>query len=229
MEARSALLDFYSSRAVAHASYFMASIFGIVALLTLCQNIGNPFHSNKWWCDLLAAMLWFGAYSIFAFLGWWTLHKFGKYATYADKLREYVFIGESHLEKISYIVDKKDMPTWEQFFNDEIERRRERVDALRQEKQEKEANKAGEYLQEAKKNLKQMHDEGKFSFEYFDIYWGQEGKIASFIKNRVLVGKEEKPVKSIIARVQVVSRLTATYWLLILFIAGLAIYLILGH
>lgn len=71
-----ALLDFYSDRATAHASLFVASIFGILTLLALVQN----FNSNTL---IFISII---AYFIFSYLGYHTLVRFGFYADIAQRL-----------------------------------------------------------------------------------------------------------------------------------------------
>lgn len=220
-EARSALLEFYSSRAVAHASYFMASIFGIVALLTICQNIGNPLQSIKCW---IAVVLWSGAYLIFAVLGWWTLHQFNNYATYADKLRACAFVEKSNLEDIEYVVGKNDERAkrfWIQFLT------RVRDDAKARVDKEEEAKIAKRDLERAEKNLKKMLSEEKFSFYYYDLYWTRKLE-KTLIRKYVLTEKEE-PVKLRFAWLRNLTQLTHIYQLLISLLAILAFYLILAR
>ena len=69
-----ALLDFYSDRAVAHASFFVASVFGTFSLLFLVKN---------WYSLVLVAM----PYSILVLFGIYSLLNFGKYASLAEKTK----------------------------------------------------------------------------------------------------------------------------------------------
>jgi hypothetical protein len=70
------LLDFYSSRAVAHASFFIASIFGLIAFSTITSDalkINGLFY-------IPAFLLFFGL----AYFGYYALMRFGFYANIAE-------------------------------------------------------------------------------------------------------------------------------------------------
>lgn len=78
------LLDFYSDRAVAHASFLVASIFGLVTLSAIIQQLDFQlmlFPVPLFW---LSVLLFF----VFSYLGYYALIRFGFYARIADKLRE---------------------------------------------------------------------------------------------------------------------------------------------
>lgn len=78
LTARSALLDFYSDRAVAFASFFLASIFGLVSTLAIFQGIeGSVFL-------VLGSLI---LYWTFAYAGYFTFRRFSFYAGIADRLR----------------------------------------------------------------------------------------------------------------------------------------------
>lgn len=77
----SALLDFHSDRAEAHASFFVASLFGLFSVLQVAQNLLNSgvIFISLWitkaiWLVICWFLFYFGVYSYF---------KFGYYASYA--------------------------------------------------------------------------------------------------------------------------------------------------
>ena len=80
VDAEGALLDFFSDRAVAHAGFFLASIFGLVSLAALVWQLS---HDG----DLFWAALSLIPYQTFAFLGFWSLRRFGGYASMAHVLQ----------------------------------------------------------------------------------------------------------------------------------------------
>jgi hypothetical protein len=86
--------DFFSKRAVAHASFFVASIFGLFTILSLMEKFINrmPFYGVIWqlawdWNSarflLLSSSYWF----IWLF-GLYSFANFGYYATLAQKAEE---------------------------------------------------------------------------------------------------------------------------------------------
>lgn len=75
LTAKEALLDFYSDRAVAHASFFLASLFGLFTVLAITQNA----QVNKW--------LWLIPYFLLFSLGVYTYSNFCYYAVLADSIR----------------------------------------------------------------------------------------------------------------------------------------------
>lgn len=83
LTAQAALLDFYSDRAVAHASFLVASIFGLVTLLAIVQQMVNQTQIQ---IDLICFSLM--PFYAFSYVGFWTLQRFGKYAAVADKMHE---------------------------------------------------------------------------------------------------------------------------------------------
>jgi len=78
----SALLDFYSDRAVAHASFFVASIFGLVTLLTVIQQLDIYL---KWFS---VPLFWWSIpiFFVFSYTGYYTLIRFNFYASIAGEL-----------------------------------------------------------------------------------------------------------------------------------------------
>jgi len=90
LTARSALLDFYSDRAVAFASFFVASIFGLVTTLALIQRIeiekGNLGNLSACWLDLAAIVGSLVAYVFFAYAVQYTFKRFAMYSSIADHL-----------------------------------------------------------------------------------------------------------------------------------------------
>jgi len=93
-----ALLDFYSDRAVAHASFFVASIFGLVTLLTIIQQL----NMHLTWVSI--PLSWYSILLFFAFsyLGYYTLGRFGFYADMSQKLNEYGLKLEEVFSGIPY-------------------------------------------------------------------------------------------------------------------------------
>jgi hypothetical protein len=74
------LLAHYSSRAVAHASFFIASIFGLVTLSAIIQQLSENV------LFLILSMLLFFAFS---YVGYFTMSRFGYYADLAERLASY--------------------------------------------------------------------------------------------------------------------------------------------
>jgi len=73
-EERSALLDFHSDRAVAHASFFVASIFGLFAVLSIAEN--SPENRTLWTLPYWALFL----------IGFYSFANFSLYAVFAHKI-----------------------------------------------------------------------------------------------------------------------------------------------
>lgn len=78
LTARSALLDFYSDRAVAFASFFLASIFGLVTVLAIVQGI----EDSVFLISISLFLFW-----AFAYAGYYTFQRFRFYADIASKLQ----------------------------------------------------------------------------------------------------------------------------------------------
>jgi len=97
LTAQSALLDFYSDRAVAHASFLLASIFGLVALLTIVQEmISAPSPTILIHISLVS-------FVILSYAGYHTFRKFGHYAADANNL---VWQIQTHAPKSKEWVDE---------------------------------------------------------------------------------------------------------------------------
>ncbi len=77
----SAILDFYSDRAIAHASFFLASFFGLFTVLQIQQN---------------PTLGWAILYWILFLAGLYTLNRFGYYASFAQKLMEKLVDARAH-------------------------------------------------------------------------------------------------------------------------------------
>lgn len=94
ISALSAALDFHSDRATAHASFFVASIFGLFTTLSL-----YPYASKVWLMGLLAVSFWF----IWGF-GAYSLYNFGRFAAIAQgilsKIREMGSTTEIESEEV---------------------------------------------------------------------------------------------------------------------------------
>lgn len=76
-----ALLDFYSNRAVAHASFFIASIFGLLTFLAIVSG----FKEIRDYPYVLSIFL----FSVFTYMGYFTLIRFNYYASLADYLTHF--------------------------------------------------------------------------------------------------------------------------------------------
>jgi hypothetical protein len=89
-----ALVDFYSDRAVAHASFFIASIFGILTFLALVSNLEkiNGFYY------FVSILLFAG----FSYMGYFTLVRFGYYASLSDYLTQYSLRCKDIFERYAY-------------------------------------------------------------------------------------------------------------------------------
>lgn len=83
---QSALLDFYSDRAVAHASFLLASIFGLVTLLAIVQQMISQTLINP--SRTLSFLIYFSLvpFGALGYLGYHTLRRFGAYAAAAHEL-----------------------------------------------------------------------------------------------------------------------------------------------
>jgi len=79
------LLDFHSDRAEAHASFLIACVFGIFALLAVVQNI-----ENEWFIFFLTI-----PYIMLALVGFHCLQRFGFYTIMAEIYEKSL---ERHLE-----------------------------------------------------------------------------------------------------------------------------------
>ena len=98
----SALLDFYSDRAVAHASFFVASIFGLVTLLSIIQQLNMHltwFSIPLSWCSI-------PLFFAFSYVGYYTLGRFSFYADISQKLSEYGLKSEVSLQGVPYEQEK---------------------------------------------------------------------------------------------------------------------------
>lgn len=103
----SALLDFFSDKAVAHASFFVASIFGVVTLLALIQGFQRG--------HIITLLIWTGHISsistipFFAvsYAGYYALNRFGYFADLSDKLTLALRLDET-LGRICINPDKKE-------------------------------------------------------------------------------------------------------------------------
>lgn len=80
--ARSALLDFYSDRAVSFSGLFLASLFGLLTMLTLVQSI-KPIDNSF---TILFVSLSFVPFLTFALIGYVALRKFCYYADIANEI-----------------------------------------------------------------------------------------------------------------------------------------------
>lgn len=69
-----ALLDFYSDRAIAHASFYLASLFGLFTVLQIAQF------------DYGSQCYWVVPYWVLFFVGFYTLARFNWYATTAQEI-----------------------------------------------------------------------------------------------------------------------------------------------
>jgi hypothetical protein len=81
-----ALLDFYSSRAVAHASFFVSSIFGLITFLAIVQMLAEK--------NVLLYELSTIAFLGFSYMGFYTLIRFGYYASLSQGIINSLKIDE---------------------------------------------------------------------------------------------------------------------------------------
>ena len=86
LTARSAILDFYSDRATSFASFFVASMFGLVTMLAIVQWIdrGVAYDIPGYYGLLISISI--GIYVLFAKAGHYVFSRFVHYANIADKL-----------------------------------------------------------------------------------------------------------------------------------------------
>lgn len=98
-----ALLDFYSDRAVAHASFFVASIFGLITLLAVIAQLNN----NLKWFSIPLSWWSIPLFLVFSYVGYYTLARFGFHADIAQKFSELVPFNEATLE--SYIKKQEEL------------------------------------------------------------------------------------------------------------------------
>jgi hypothetical protein len=92
-----ALLDHYSSRAVAHASFFVASIFGLITFTALASE-GFVDMGNVWYYFLCTYLFW-----IFAYLGHYTLRRFNSYASIAEAIAKKGLNEKDVFEKLGIL------------------------------------------------------------------------------------------------------------------------------
>ena len=117
--ARSALLDFYSDRCVAFGGFFIASIFGLLTVLSLAQGINCGDASLQFQLIVLSWV----AYGFFGYIGFYVLRNFSYYANFAnileggtgdpEALRSY-----AKLNDITYWKQEKDKPKEKIGFSD---------------------------------------------------------------------------------------------------------------
>lgn len=74
--------NFYSTRAVAHASFFVASIFGLFTVLALMDSSFLELSSNwsSWAALVLLSFTYWGVFAV----GWHSFMKFSQYSIYAE-------------------------------------------------------------------------------------------------------------------------------------------------
>jgi len=103
--ARSALLDFYSDRAASFGGFFLASLFGLLAMLTVTQSIKCPAdYLTRTFVGLSLV-----PFLAFALIGYYTLRQFSYYADIAntieggtedpESLRAYAKLGAKNTKK----------------------------------------------------------------------------------------------------------------------------------
>lgn len=119
LTAKAALLDFYSDRAVAHASLFVASIFGLVTVLAIIQNIE---------CNVLLLPLSLLLYWAFAYAGYFTFQRFSYYADISDRLRQDID-KEAKIDSIEIYTESRGKKlrktNFDQYLKEEIEKQRQ--------------------------------------------------------------------------------------------------------
>jgi len=74
----SALLEFYSNRATAHASYFVAFVFGLFTIFGLAQNVAN-IYEQRITLLILSWVVWLS--------GYYCLLNFGFYSFLAERIK----------------------------------------------------------------------------------------------------------------------------------------------
>jgi hypothetical protein len=95
----SALVEFYSTRAVAHASFLVASIFGLITFLAIVQQLGA--NVVIYWLSVFLFLA-------FSYIGFFTLTRFGFYAGIADKLASKGLKAEQTLKAIKVVPTNKE-------------------------------------------------------------------------------------------------------------------------
>lgn len=91
LTSKGALLDFYSDRAVAHASFFVASIFGMLSISSIIQRL----HETLWWFST-------GLFFIFSYMGYHSLSKFSYFADISEKLSTHGLKANETLVKVRW-------------------------------------------------------------------------------------------------------------------------------
>jgi len=109
------LLDFYSSRAVAHVSFFIASIFGLIAFSSITND---AFRISKLFY-IPAFLLFFGL----AYSGYYALVRFGFYANIAEKIAKDGLKQDKVMKKI-FIEGKESYSLEKEFTNGVEEQKR---------------------------------------------------------------------------------------------------------
>ncbi len=80
--ATAGLLDFYSDRAVAHASFLLACVFGLFTLLAIVQGVNNLGMN-----DLVLIVVSMAPYGTIVVIGFHCLRRFSFYASMSEELR----------------------------------------------------------------------------------------------------------------------------------------------
>jgi len=118
-----ALLDFYSSRATAHASLSITVILGIFGLCAIYKPNLKPNMPFEYWC--LNFGFFFVSYWILWFVVMYLALNFGWYTQIADKVK-FVLLGHQDL-LTSFAVyrkckeERKEYPTVDDFLNDKAQ------------------------------------------------------------------------------------------------------------
>lgn len=107
------LLEHYSSRAVAHASFFIASIFGIVTLSAIIQQLSGSMFL------FLSMLLFFG----FSYVGYFTMARFGYYADLAERLASWGLNQQEIMRKIPQ--DHESTKNLRDYFDSQTERQKQ--------------------------------------------------------------------------------------------------------
>ena len=82
ISARSALLDYYSDRAVSFSGFFLASIFGLLTMMALVQGI----ECNDVTIQSVFLILSVFPVFTFAYMGWYVMKRFSYYVEIANKI-----------------------------------------------------------------------------------------------------------------------------------------------
>jgi len=93
------LLDFYSDRAVAHASFLVACVFGLFTILALVQNM--EFIPNLL-LKIFLILISIASYGGICLIADWCLRKFGSYATAASY---YSFLVDEYAEPEKFVME----------------------------------------------------------------------------------------------------------------------------